>query len=307
VGQKIPRIKVLDIDETINPPRISLSLKAMMPDPFDGIEKRYVLDKTYLAKVVRILSYGAFLELEPKIQCLLHQSQMDFFNKNIIPNTKVNLGQQLEVRILKIQDRRISVSILTGENPFETFLKKFSEGDVVKCEVERVLNFALTLKIEGSEIPAGICHWKNLSFQESEENLKKWKKGMKTSAKILSIDKMKVRLGIREVSEKEDPFMNYFDTRANNEIVTATVKEVLKNGIKVSPGNEKNLLITIKKSHLAKRIEDCRPEIFRRGDRISAMITNLKKSLRKVDLSIREMETQQEAINIKKYGRDGSS
>jgi len=130
---------------------------------------------------------------------------------------------------------------------------------------------------------------------------------MKTSAKILSIDKMKVRLGIREVSEKEDPFMNYFDTRANNEIVTATVKEVLKNGIKVSPGNEKNLLITIKKSHLAKRIEDCRPEIFRRGDRISAMITNLKKSLRKVDLSIKEMETQQEAINIKKYGRDGSS
>ncbi len=260
-----------------------------------------------MAKVVRILSYGAFLELEPKIQCLLHQSQMDFFNKKIIPNTKVNLGQQLEVRILKIQDRRISVSILTGENPFETFLKKFSEGDVVKCEVERVLNFALTLKIEGSEIPAGICHWKNLSFQESEENLKKWKKGMKTSAKILSIDKMKVRLGIREVSEKEDPFMNYFDTRANNEIVTATVKEVLKNGIKVSPGNEKNLLITIKKSHLAKRIEDCRPEIFRRGDRISAMITNLKKSLRKVDLSIKEMETQQEAINIKKYGRDGSS
>ena len=307
VGQKIPRIKVLDVDETIKPPRISLSLKAILPDPFEGIEKRYVLDKTYLAKVVRILSYGAFLELEPKIQCLLHQSQMDFFNKKIIPNTKVNLGQQLEVRILKIQDRRISVSILTGENPFETFLKKFSEGDVVKCEVERVLNFALTLKIEGSEIPAGICHWKNLSFQESEENLKKWKKGMKTSAKILSIDKMKVRLGIREVSEKEDPFMNYFDTRANNEIVTATVKEVLKNGIKVSPGNEKNLLITIKKSHLAKRIEDCRPEIFRRGDRISAMITNLKKSLRKVDLSIKEMETQQEAINIKKYGRDGSS
>jgi len=277
VGQKIPRIKVLDIDKTISPSRISLSLKAILPDPFEGIEKRYVLGKTYLAKVVRILSYGAFLELEPKIQCLLHQSQMDFFNKNIIPNTKVNLGQQLEIRILKIQDRRISVSLLTGENPFEAFLKKFSEGDVAKCKVERVLDFALMLKIEGCEIPAGICHWKNLSFQESEENLKKWKEGMKTSAKILSIDKakMKVRLGIREASEKGDPFMNYFGTRANNEIITATVKEVLKNGIKVSPGNEKNLLITIKKSHLAKRIEDCRPEIFRGGDRISAMITNL--------------------------------
>jgi small subunit ribosomal protein S1 len=309
VGQKIPRIKVLDIDEAINPPRISLSLKAIMPDPFDGIEKRYVLGKTYSAKVTRILSYGAFLELEPKIQCLLHQSQMDFFNKNIDPNKKVNLGQQIEVRILKIQDRKISVTLLTEENPFETFLKKFSEGDVVKCEVTHVLDFAIMLKIEGSGIPAAICHWKNLSFEESEKNLKKWKKGMKTSAKILSIDKikMKVRLGIREASEEGDPFMNYFSTRENNQIITCTVREVLKNAIKVSPGNEKNLLITIKKSHLAKKIEDCRPEIFRRGDRISAMVINLKKSLRKVDLSIKELEKHNEEIAIKKYGKDGSS
>jgi small subunit ribosomal protein S1 len=309
IGQKIPRIKVLDIDEAISPPRISLSLKAIMPDPFDGIEKRYVLGNTYSGKVVRIVSYGAFLELEPKIQCLLHQSQMDFFNKNIDPNKKANLGQQIEVRILKIQDRKISVTLLAEENPFETFLKKFSEGDIVKCEVAHVLDFAIMLKIEGSEIPAAICHWKNLSFEESEKNLEKWKKGMKTSAKILSIDKakMKVRLGIREASKKGDPFMNYFDTRTNNEIITATVEEVLKNGIKVSPGNEKKLLITIKKSHLAKRIEDCRPEIFRKGDRISAMIINLRKSLRKTDLSIKEMEAQQEAINIKKWGKDGSS
>jgi small subunit ribosomal protein S1 len=308
VGQKIPKIKVLDIDKTASPPRIALSLKATMPDPFDQIEKRYVPGKTYSAKVVRILSYGAFLELEPKIQCLLHQSQMDFFNKNIDPNKKVNLGQQIEVRILKIQDRKISASLLTEENPFETFLKKFSENDIVKCEVASVLDFAIMLKIEGSEIPAGICHWKNLSFEESEENLKKWKKGMKTSAKILSIDKtkMKVRLGIREASKNKDPF-GYFNSKENNEVITATVKEVLKNGIKVSPGNEKDLLITIKKSHLAKKIEDCRPEIFRRGDIISAQIINLKKSLRKVDLSIKEMEKSQEAKLIKKFGKDGSS
>jgi len=308
VGQKIPRIKILDIDKTINPPRISLSLKAIMPDPFDGIEKRYVLGKTYSAKVVRILSYGAFLELEPKIQCLLHQSEMDFFNKNIDPNKKVSLGQQIDVRILKVQDRKISASLLAEENPFETFLKKFSEGDVVKCEVARVLDFAIMLKVEGSGIPAGICHWKNLSFEESEENLKKWKKGMKTSAKILLIDKekMKIRLGVREASKNKDPF-DYFSDKENNEIITATVEEVLKNGIKVSPGNEKNLLITIKKPHLAKRIEDCRPEIFRRGDRISAMVINLKKSLRKVDLSIKELEKHNEEIAIKKYGKDGLS
>ena len=308
VGQKIPRIKVIDIDKTIDPPRISLSLKAIMPDPFDGIEKRYVLGKTYPGKVVRVLSYGAFLELEPKIQCLLHQSQMDFFNKNIDPNKKVSLGQEIKVRILKIQDRKISVSLLAEENPFETFFKKFSEGDIVKCEVAHVLDFGIMLKIEDSEIPAAICHWKNLDFEESEKNIEKWKKGMKTSAKILSIDKekMKVRLGIREASKNKDPF-DYFSDKENNEIITATVKEVLKNGIKVSPGNEKNLLITIKKSHLAKRIEDCRPEIFRRGDQISAMVINLKKSLRKADLSIKELEKHNEEIAIKKYGKDGLS
>jgi small subunit ribosomal protein S1 len=131
---------------------------------------------------------------------------------------------------------------------------------------------------------------------------------MKTSAKILSIDKakMKVRLGVREASEDKDPF-NYFSNKKNNEIITATVKEVFNNGIKVLPGNEKNLLITIKKSHLAKKIEDCRPEIFRRGDRISAMVINLEKSLRKVDLSIKELEKHNEEIAIKKYGKDGSS
>jgi small subunit ribosomal protein S1 len=309
LGQKIPRIKVLDIDKAANPPRISLSLKAIMPDPFNEIEKRYVLNETYEAKVVRILSYGAFLELEPKIQCLLHQSQMDFFNKQIDPNKKVNLGEILKVRILKIQDRKISVSLLTEENPFETFLKKFSEGDIVKCEVAHVLDFAIMLKIEESEIPPAICHWKNLSFEESEENLKKWKKGMKTSAKILSIDKikMKVRLGVREASGEKDLFMNYFGTREDNQIITCTVRDVLKNAIRVSPGNnEKNLLITIKKSHLAKRIEDCRPEIFRRGDRISAMIINLKKSLRKVDLSIKEMEKHNEEVAIKKFGSPSS-
>ena len=309
LNQNIPRIKVLDIDKTANPPRISLSLKAIMPDPFDGIEKRYVPNSIHEAKVVRILSYGAFLELEPKIQCLLHQSQMDFFNKNIDPNKKVSLGQEIEVRILKIADRKISVSLLiTGEDPWQTFLKKFKEGDLVKCEVERVLDFGIMLKIENSGIPAAICHWKNLSFEESEENLKKWKKAMKTDAKILSIEKekMKVRLGVREASKNKDPY-EYFSNKENFEIITATVREVLKNGIKVSPGNETNLLITIKKSHLAKRIEDCRPEIFRRGDRISAMIINLKKSLRKADLSIKEMEKYNEAIAIKKFGKDGSS
>jgi small subunit ribosomal protein S1 len=293
VGQKIPKIKVIDIDKNANPPRIALSLKAVMPDPFEKIESRYLINKFYPGKVVRIVTYGAFVELEPKIQCLLHASEIDAFNKNINPNKKLSLGQNIKVRILKIQENKISVSLLPEEHPFDTFLKKFPEGSVVQSEVVAILDFGITLKIEGSEV-IGFSHWKNLSYNpESEENLKKWKKGMKTPAKILEInkEKRKVRLGIREASGEKDSFMDYFGTRKNNQIITCTVKDVLENAIKVSPGNnETNLLITIKKNHLAKSIADCRPEIFRRGDRVSAMIINLEKKQRKVDLSIKELE-----------------
>ena len=313
VGDTIPKIKVLDIDKTVNPPRISLSLKAFMPDPFDEIEKRFEVGKTYSAKCVRLVNYGAFLELEKKIQCLCHNSQMDFFNRNIDPNKKLSLGNYYQVRILKISDRKISVSLLLSEkdDPWQAFLKKYKENDIVKCKVERVLDYGLLLKIQGSdadEIPASLCHWKHLDFSESEKNLEKWKKEMTTEAKILEIqkEKMKIRLGIRE-AKGIDPFMNCFGTRENDEIMTCTVRDVLKNAIKVSPGNEKNLLITIKKSHLALRPEACRPEIFRRGDLISAMIINLKKPLRKVDLSIKKLEEHNEKIAIKKWGKDGSS
>jgi small subunit ribosomal protein S1 len=309
IGQKIPKIKVLDIDKNTNPPRIALSLKSVLPDPFEKIEKRYLVNKFYPSKVVRIVTYGAFVELEPKIQCLLHTSQIDAFSKNVDPSTRLSLGQNIKVRILKIYENKISVSLIPEVHPFDSFMKSFSEGDTVQCEVVAILDFGITLKIEGSEI-IGFSHWKNLSYNpESEENLKKWKKAMKTPAKILEInkEKLKVRLGIREASGEKDPFMNCFGARENNQIITCTVRDVLKNAIKVSPGEEKNLLITIKKSHLAKNLEDCRPEIFRRGDIISAQIINLKKSLRKVDLSIKEKEKSEETKLIKKFGKDGSS
>ena len=292
LNQKIPQIKVLDIDKTVNPQRIALSLKEILPSPFEGLEKRYLVNKFYPGKIVKILNYGAFVELENGVQVLLHQSQCDAFNRTVNVNTVVALGQTVQVRVLKIDGRKISVSLIPVDHPWDNFLKKFSENQIVNCEVTKRLDQSITLKIEGSEIPPHIClcYWKNLNYNpESEENLKKWSEGMKTKAKILNIDKNKMRvfLGIREVANL-DPF-DYFNNKENNQIITATVKEVLKNGIRVSPGN-KNLLITIKKSHLAKRLEDCRPEIFRKGDIISAMIINLQKKQRKVDLSIKELE-----------------
>ena len=151
-----------------------------------------------------------------------------------------------------------------------------------------------------------MIHYKDISWQESEESLKKFKKSDSVKAKLLEIDteKEKIRLGIKQL--EKDPF-EFFLKKENKDVVTATVKEVLKNGIKVSVGNEKNLIITIKKNQLAKEIEDCRPEIFTRGNKVDCMIVDLDKDKRKVGLSIKELEKQNEKIAIEKYGKDGSS
>jgi len=132
---------------------------------------------------------------------------------------------------------------------------------------------------------------------------------MKTPAKILEInkEKRKVRLGIREASGEKDPFMDYFGTRENNQVITATVNEVQKTGLKLSPINSKNLLITIKKNDLALSLSDCRPEIYRKSDLVKVMITNLNLKQRKVELSIKALEKSEEAKLVKKFGKDGSS
>ena len=151
-----------------------------------------------------------------------------------------------------------------------------------------------------------MIHYKDISWQETEENLKKFKKSHLVKAKILEIDtdKEKIRLGIKQL--EKDPF-DFFLKKKNNEIITATVGEVLKNGIRVSVGTDKNLLITIKKNQLAKEIEDCRPEIFTKGNKVDCMIVDLDKEKRKVGLSIKELEKHNEKVAIKKYGKDGTS
>ena len=204
------------------------------------------------------------------------------------------------------EKRRISLSYKqTQDNPWDNFLKKYSSGSTVNVTVKSLSDFALFVSIEDTEF-VGMIHYKDISWKESEENLKKFKKKDNFKAKILEIEKEKekIRLGIRQL--EKDPF-NYFENKKNGEVITATVKEVLKNGIKVSPGNEDKLLITIKRSQLAKKIEDCRPEIFNPGNKVDCMIIDLDVASRKASLSIKELEEKNEKIAVEKYGKAGSS
>ena len=305
VGQSI-KCKVIKIDTETK--RISCGIKQMHPDPYENLEKKYKVGQIYDGTVTKIVDYGAFVKLQEGLEGLVHQSSLSWTKKNIHPSKILSSSQKIKVKVIELdtEKRRISLSYKdTLENPWTLFIKKYPNGSTVNTKVKNIADFALFVSIEDTEFD-GMIHYKDISWQETEESLKKFKKNDTVKAKLLEIDteKEKIRLGIKQL--EKDPF-EFFLKKENKDIVTATVKEVLKNGIKVSVGNEKNLVITIKKNQLAKEIEDCRPEIFTRGNKVDCMIVDLDKDKRKVSLSIKELEKHNEKIAIEKYGKDGSS
>ena len=305
VGQTI-KAKIIKIDPETK--RISCGVKQMHPDPYENLEKKYEVGKIYDGTVTKIVDYGAFVKLQEGLEGLVHQSSLSWTKKNIHPSKILSSSQKIKVKVIELdtEKRRISLSYKdTLENPWTAFTKKYEVGSIVNTKVKNIADFALFVSIENSEFD-GMIHYKDISWQETEESLKKYKKNDTIKAKLLEIDleKEKIRLGIKQLDK--DPF-DFFLKKENNEIITATVMEVLKNGIKVSVGNDKNLLLTIKKNQLAKEIEDCRPEIFTKGNKVDCMIVDLDKEKRRASLSIKELEKYNEKVAIEKYGKDGSS
>ncbi len=305
IGQTI-KVKIIKIDPETK--RISCGVKQMHPDPYENLESKYEIGKIYDGTVTKIVDYGAFVKLQEGLEGLVHQSSLSWTKKNIHPSKILSSSQKIKVKVIELdtEKRRISLSYKdTLENPWTAFTKKYQVGSIVNTKIKNIADFALFVSIENSEFD-GMIHYKDISWQETEESLKRYKKNDIVKAKLLEIDleKEKIRLGIKQLDK--DPF-DFFLKKENKEIVTATVMEVLKNGIKVSVGNDKNLLLTIKKNQLAKEIEDCRPEIFTKGNKVDCMIVDLDKEKRKVSLSIKELEKHNEKIAIEKYGKDGSS
>jgi len=262
----------------------------------------------YKGIVTKCVDYGAFVKLEEGLEGLVHQSELSWTKKNIQTNKVLSPSQEIQVKVIELdmEKKRISLSYKqTLENPWNSFLKKNPVGSVVETKVENIADFGLFVSLENSEL-IGMIHYKDISWDESEKDLKKFKKNSIVKAKILEFDKEKekIRLGIRQL--EKDPF-DYFLGKNNGDVVTATVKEVLRNGIKVFVGKEESPLLTIKRSDLAKEIENCRPEIFNEGNKVDCMIVGLDKEKRKVSLSIKELEIQNEKIAIKKYGKGGTS
>ena len=301
IGETI-KVKIIKIDNETK--RISCGIKQMHPDPYESLEKKYKIGDIVTGTVTRNLEYGSFVRLGEGLEGLVHSSELDWTKKNANPNKILSPSQEIKVKIMEIdvEKRRISLSYKsTLENPWDKLTKENPVGSIVNTKVKNITDFGIFLDIQNLNL-SGLLHYKDISWEEKEEDLKKFKKNDSVKAKIVEIDreKEKIRLSIKHF--EKDPF-DYFKDKKNGEVITVKVQSVLKSAIKVSPGNEDKLEITLKKNQLGK---DGRVDVYSVGNRIDCMIVDLDIEKRKVNLSIKELEIQNEKRDIKKFGKDGS-
>ena len=275
--------------------QVGCSIKQLTPDPFENITN-YKLNTPYKAKVVKIMDYGAFCELDGKagLTTLLHSSELSWTKKNVSAKKMLNVGDEIECVITEIdkEKRRVSISHkLAKENPFSTMQKKFPEGSIVEGRISSINEYAIYLNIKDLEIDA-FLHCNDLTYKKNnEEELKKYKKNDTLKVKVLEVkpEQQKVRVGLKQL--QPDPF-DWFKNKKVNDQITVKISSSDSKGLKVIPeGTE--LEFTIKKSQIAINAADARPNRFIKGDRIDAAISEIDFEKRKVSLSIKLLEELQ--------------
>ena len=304
VGQTL-KVKITKISED---KKISVSVKDLSEDPYIKEIEKFEIGKNYPATVTKVVEYGAFASLAPGLEGLIHSSEMSHTKKNMHPGKVLSTSQTIKVQILDkdLEKRRISLSYKnTLPNPWKEFMKKHKKDDVIEGTIKSVTNFAVFFTIKNFELDSMI-HYKNLSYSEKESELEKYKKGQNIKAKILEIseEQAKIRCGIREL--QADPFEKNFGERKASDVITVFVHSILKNGIQVYMGNNKDLLLTIKKNQLAKDIENQRETRFTPGQKVDVLIQKLDKKKREVQLSIKALEEKESKEALKKYGSEDS-
>ena len=270
--------------------QVGCSIKQLSPDPFEHISN-YELNKPYKAKVVKIMDFGAFCELEPGLSTLLHSSELSWTKKNPSAKKMFKVGDEIECVISEIdkEKRRVAISHrLVQENPYEIMEKKYPVGSEVEGTISSIIEYAIYLKIDELDIDA-FLHCNDLAYGNyPERELKNYKKGDKLKVKVLEIkkDQQKVRVGLRQT--KEDPF-DFFKDKKVNDAVTVKVLSSDSKGLLVRPEGCK-LDFVIKKSQIAISTVDARPSRFVGSERIDAAIAEINMEKRKVTLSIKLLE-----------------
>ncbi len=293
----------------INPDtqRISLGMKQLQSDPWDGVEAKYPVGAKFTGRITNITDYGAFVELEAGVEGLVHVSEMSWTKKNVHPGKIVSTSQEVEVVVLDVDPskRRVSLGLKQAmANPWDSFLETHPVGSTVEGEVKNATEFGLFIGLE-NDID-GMVHLSDLDWTApGEEVITRYQKGEMVKAQVLDVDveKERISLGIKQLAG--DPMAG--DSYRKGQTVTVTVTEVTTGGIEVRLGDEEAPMTAfIRKSDLSRDRADQRPERFAVGDRVDAQVANVDKAARRLSLSIKALEMAEEKEAIEQFGSSDS-
>ncbi len=303
IGQTV-KVKIIKINHETH--RISLGIKQLQADPWEGIAARYPENAKLKGRVTNITDYGAFVELEPGIEGLIHVSEMSWTKKNVHPGKIISTSQEVEVQILEVDPvkRRISLGLKqTLQNPWEGFAERHPIGSEVEGEVKNKTEFGLFIGLDGDV--DGMVHLSDLDWNRpGEQAIEDFKKGDVVRAQVLDVDveKERISLGIKQLAG--DPFAEAGEIR-KGQIVTCEITDVKESGIDVKIVDT-DLSAFIKRSELARDRGDQRPERFAAGEKVDARVTMFDRKARRVQLSIKALEVAEEKEAIAQYGSSDS-
>ena len=303
IGETI-KVQIIRVNHESH--RISLGMKQLQADPWTGIAAKYPVGARFTGRVTNITDYGAFVELEPGIEGLIHVSEMSWTKKNVHPGKIVSTSQEVEVMVLEVDPdkRRISLGLKqTLANPWETFAEKFPIGTVIEGEVKNKTEFGLFLGLDG-EVD-GMVHLSDLDWKlPGEQVIDNFKKGDMVKAIVLDVDveKERISLGVKQL--EGDPFAEPGDVK-KGAVVTCVVLEVKESGIDVQIVDT-DFTTFIKRSELARERTDQRAERFAVGEKVDARVIQFDKKARKVQVSIKALEVAEEKEAIEQYGSSNS-
>ncbi|MGZ8231167.1 MAG: 30S ribosomal protein S1 [Burkholderiales bacterium] len=304
VGDEVTA-KVLKFDQEKN--RVSLGMKQLGEDPWVGLSRRYPPGTRLFGKVSNLTDYGAFVEIESGIEGLVHVSEMDWTNKNVHPSKVVQLGDEVEVMVLEIDEDRRRISLGMKQcmpNPWEEFAMNHKKSDKVRGQIKSITDFGIFIGLPGGI--DGLVHLSDLSWSlPGEEAVRNYKKGEEVEAMVLSIDveRERISLGVKQL--EGDPYSNYVASHEKNSIVTGIVKSIDAKGAVVQL--EGDMEGYLRASEVSRdRVEDIRTRL-KEGDSVTAMIINVDRKNRTINLSIKAKDLAEESEAIQKHAADKSS
>ena len=302
IGETV-KVQVIKINKDTH--RISLGMKQLQEDPWSDVEARYPIGTVHKGRVTNITDYGAFVELEPGVEGLVHVSEMSWTKKNIHPGKIVSTSQEVDVMVLEIETakRRVSLGLKqTQGNPWEEFAKKFPVGTEVEGEVKNITEFGLFIGLEGDI--DGMVHLSDLDWNRSgEEAIQDYTKGDIVKAVVSDVDPEKERISLSIKNVGGDPFADAVAGVKRGAVVTVVVTKIEDGGVEVEYDGMKSF---IRRSDLARDRADQRPDRFSVGDKVDARITNIDAKTRRLGLSIKAREIAEEKEAVQQYGSSDS-